>query len=492
MPSLVLTLDIGTSSVRCSAYDETAAYVETSRHVQAYRMDAEGTLPLPAVTAACEAVMDASLESLRVLQRSRQVVGVGISVFAMSWLGVDAAGSPVTPLYSYACRHGARAATALRQRLQRDNRAEEAYAASGVPVHTAYAPAQLLGLQTDNPDCLRAVAWWQTLGAFLLARWHGRVPAPVSTSEAGWTGLADRRRGVWHALWHDYVPTRDRLPPLRDYAHGLSGLAPAWAERWPELRAVPFFLPVGDGAAANVGSGAIDQRSLAVTVGTSAATRVLLSGWTPDAAPPTPPGLWCYRVDRTRHLLGGALTDGGNIIRWLYDLLAEDAHRLNREAAAVGPAGHGLIFLPFLNGERSPGWADSATLAIQGITARTRPGHLLRAGMEAVAFRLALIADLFADQVAADAPILASGGALEVSALWRQIMADVMQREVRWLKATETTSRGAAVLAWEALGQAAAIEADLPVQNVASPQPAAAAAYRTALQRHQDFYARLY
>ncbi len=492
MSNLVLALDIGSSSARCSAYDQTGTYLAGSRRVQMYRNQRDGTLDLETATRGCENAMDGTLAAVRTAAAGHSVVGVGLSVFALSWVGVDARGQAATPLYSYACRHGAQAAGPLRSRLQAAGLADQIYAASGVPIHTAYAPALLCGIHTADPEMCAQVRWWQTLGAYLLSRWFGQVPSPISTCEAGWTGLEDRAAGRWLSIWTDYLPLRDeQLPPLQDYAQGLHGLQPPWADRWPELADIPFFLAVGDGAAANIGSGALDNHALAVTIGTSAAVRVLVPDMPVGSAPATPTGLWCYRVDRTRHLLGGAITDGGNIVRWLHDMLALPQSELEKAAAELAPDAHGLTLLPFLHGERSPGWADNASMTMHGITAATQPGHLLRAGMEAVAFRLVLIARLLEDSLQPDAVILASGGALVHSRTWRQIVADLFGREVRLLQETEVTSRGAALLAWEALGQAQTLQRTLPVGEVAHPTPQAASLYAAALQRHEDLYVKL-
>lgn len=493
MTVLVIALDIGSSSVRCSAYDETGSYVEPTRQVQSYRASADGSLPLDTVILACEQVMDACLDSLRQLQRIQQVVGVGLSSIAMSWLGVDANGSPTTPIYTYANRHGAPKAAELRTILQQQGLSSAIYDQSGVPIHTAYAPSQLLGLQENHQELFQTTAWWQTLGAFLLSRWLGHIPGPISTSDAGWTGLLDRYRCTWNTALLPLLPiTDDNLPPLWDYSQGLRGLAGPWAARWPELQSIPFFLAVGDGAAANIGSGGTDHRSLVVTIGTTAAVRVVITRQDPHQAPPVPQGLWGYRVDRHRHLLGGAITDGGSIVRWVQDFFEADWSEVDRTASVAEPDGHGLTLLPFLHGERSPGWTDNATLAIQGITSHTHPGHVLRAGMEAVAFRLFLIARRLEDQIPPEAPILASGGALEISALWRQIIADVFGREVRLTTASETTSRGVAILALEALGHTTRIERQLPVAAIARPIPRHVPIYRHALVRHEALYSRLY
>ncbi len=493
MKALVIALDIGSSSVRCSAYEETGAYVESTRQVQAYQAHADGSLSLDTVVQACEGVMDACLDSLHTLRRRHQIAGVGISAMAMSWLGVDANGVPTTPVYTYANRHGAQEAIALRKTLQQQELEAMIHDRSGVPIHTAYAPAQLRGLYAADREWYQTVVWWQTLGAFLLARWMGQVPGPISTSDAGWTGLLDRYGCTWNIALLPFLPlTANHLPPVQDYSQGVTGLVNPWATRWPALRTVPFFLAVGDGAAANIGVGGVDHRTLVMTVGTTAAVRVVVSQADSRQAPAVPTGLWGYRIDQHRHLLGGAITDGGSIVRWIHDFFAGEWSELDRVAASTPPDGHGLTLLPFLHGERSPGWADNATVAIQGLTSHTHPGHVLRAGLEAVAFRLYLIARRLEDQLTPDAPILASGGALEISSLWRQIMADVFDREVRLTTASETTSRGAAILALEALGLTARIERQLPLASVTHPNPRHVPLYRQALARHEDLYARLY
>lgn len=492
MSELVLALDVGTSSTRCSAYDARGTYVSDSRAVRGYRQAADGTLQLEVVARSCEEAIGETLDRIRRAARGSPVRGVGISVFALSWLGLDTDGRPLTPVYSYACRHGAAAAGRLRRQLQDEGLLEEFFAATGVPIHTAYAPALLTGLQEADPDLCGRVRWWQTLGAYLLSRWFGQVPGPVSTCEAGWTGLQDRHAGAWHAPWLSRLPlTAEQLPPLRNYSEGLQGLSTEMAARWPALRAAPFFLALGDGAAANIGSGALNAGSLAVTIGTSAATRVLVSQESEARGPRAPSGLWCYRVDRQRHLLGGAITDGGSIVRWMQEMLAAAPEEMEQGAAALAPDAHGLTVLPFLNGERSPGWADNATMTLQGISAATTPGHLLRAGMEAVAFRLALIARRLEAQLHPDAAVLASGGALVSSGVWRQVIADVLGREVLLLREKEVTSRGAAILAWQALNREEDLEPRLPALETVSPDPCAAVRYASALQRHQDLYAQL-
>ncbi len=183
-------------------------------------------------------------------------------------------------------------------------------------------------------------------------------------------------------------------------------------------------------------------------IGTSGALRVLDRSDPPEP----PPALWCYRADAERPLLGGSLSDGGSVVAWLRGLTQlPEPDEAEREIAKMAPDSHGLTMLPLLSGERGPGWSDRAGAAIEGLTAATTPLDLLRAGLEAVALRFALLdADLPGDHT-----VVATGGGLANSPAWTQIVADALGRPVAHSGVAEGSSRGAAVMALEALGRAA-------------------------------------
>jgi gluconokinase len=169
-------------------------------------------------------------------------------------------------------------------------------------------------------------------------------------------------------------------------------------------------------------------------------------------------------VDGRRSLPGGALTEGGMVYAWMLETLRLEENRLKpvsgearlsgleAKLAQIPPDSHGLTVLPFLAGERSPGWRGDARATIHGLTLATTPLDILRAGMEAVAYRIALVYEQLRSLLPADPEIIASGGALVNSPTWGQIMADVLGRPVTLSRAEEASARGAALLALEALG----------------------------------------
>jgi gluconokinase len=273
---------------------------------------------------------------------------------------------------------------------------------------------------------------------------------------------------------------------LADYDQAARGLAPAYAARWPALRDVPFFLAVGDGAAANVGSGCVTPARVALTVGTTAAMRVLL----PGATPRVPAGLWAYKVAASETLLGGALSEGGNVFAWATAALRlPPREQLEAALGALPPDGHGLTVLPFLAGERSPGWCNDAEATILGIHPSTSGLEVLQACLEAVAYRLAIVARLLGPHTAADHEIVASGGSLTASPYWIQVMADVLGRRIRISHRHELTSRGTAILALRALGAWKTLDEEpLATETVFEPDLSRAGVYQDALERQHRLY----
>ncbi len=481
-PPLVLTIDAGTSSVRVLLYDRRGRQVEgiAGHEPCEWRATAEGAVEeeADAVLARIERCVNAALEQAGALASA--IGGVACATLASTILAIDQAGRAITPLITYADTRSAPDAAALRQQF--DERAVQDR--TGCMLRSSYWPARLAWFRRTQPGIWRAAARWLTLGEYLELRLFGQ--SRVSYSVASWGGLLDRRALTWDAPLLDALGlTPAHLSPLVDRDEPLGGLAASYALRWPSLRAVPWFPAIGDGAAANIGSGCLSHERMALTIGTSGALRVVV-----DDVDHVPVGLWLYRVDRQRALLGGATSEGGNVYAWMKRTLQlGPPEQIERALEALPPDGHGLTVLPLLAGERSPGWADDAHAAIIGLSQSSAPLDILRATLEAVAYRFALIAARLCDQPDCAHRFIASGGGLLRSPAWMQIFADVLGRPVVASAEPEATSRGAALLAEEALGVLPAVES-VPAADGAiyQPNPAHQERYRAAIARQQRLY----
>lgn len=483
---LILSLDIGTSSARAAVYDRLGNYLQADDCRREYRLrtDRDGAAELDAgelFESVCQ-IVDAALAANGAAIKRHGIGGVACCTFWHSMVGVGDEGRAVTPILTWADTRSTAAAERLKQRL--DERA--VHSRTGAVFHSSYFPARLVWLEETQPDLLRRVARWMSPGEYIHQRLFGR--SLCSISMASGTGLLNQHQRTWDAELLLALPLRpDQLSPLVELDTRLSGLCPPFASRWPALRDVPWFPAAGDGACSNIGSGCTNPERIALMVGTSGAMRVVCE----TSRFEIPAGLWCYRVDGARIVLGGALTGGGDLYAWLRELLnlkPRDPDQLEADLAAQDADAHGLTVLPFPAGERSPGWAGHARAAFSGLSFETQPIDVLRAGMEAVAYRFALIAREMRELPPAR-EVIASGGALTASPAWTQIMADVLGRSVTLSAEPEASSRGAALLALESLGALSRVEdAPAAMGRVFAPDPRRTARYAEAIERQECLY----
>jgi gluconokinase len=478
----ILAVDVGSSSVRCSLYDETGVLIEGTGagfpYAFATTRDGGATLDADEL---CELVFEAVDEThARAGERAGSILGVALSTFWHSVLGVDRQGRPTTPIFTWADHRAADAAGELRERLDE----AAVHRRTGCVLHSSYLPAKLLWLSRSWPGAFENTQRWISPGEYLHLRLFGEAWA--STSMASGTGLFDQNRKVWDEELLRALPVgKDQLSPISDEpSRGLRG---EWARRWPALADAPWFPAVGDGVCSNAGSGCTKRDRLALMVGTSGAMRVL---WKTDSVE-VPEGLWCYRSDPKRFIAGGALSDGGNLIAWLRKTLRlPEPAKTEELLAAMEPDAHGLTFLPLLAGERGPGWADRANGTVVGLSLATRPVEILRAAMEAVALRFALIAERLDEAFPEDGgrSVIATGGGLLGSPTWTRIMADVLGKPIIVSAVPEASSRGAALLTLEALGGPAIEDVEAPLGVTHEPDLSRRAAYKEALARQRKLY----
>ncbi|MFN8459134.1 MAG: gluconokinase [Anaerolineae bacterium] len=479
---LILTLDIGTSSTRAMLFNGEAQPVagmlaQIPNELQT-TPDGGAVFEAAHLLAGVVTTIDRILALAEPL--AKNITGVAMDTFVSNIMGLDAAGRPATPLYTYADTRNTPDAEAWRDEL---GGLAAAHDRTGCLIHSSYLPARLRWLARTQPHLLPQVKHWVSIGEYLGQEFLGQ--RRVSYSVAAWSGLLNRRELAWDQTWLAQLPIKvEQLSPLADVSDSLSGLRAEWAQRWPTLKDVPWFPAIGDGASANIGSGCDAPQRVALTIGTTGAMRVVL-----ETDPPSPPeGLWIYRVDRRRSLVGGATTEGGNVFAWLRQTL-QLPNNIEEALSALEPTAHGLTMLPFVAGERAPGWRGEARASLVGFTLNTRPIEIVRAGLEGVAYRFGLIHHRLAPYLPADHQIIASGAGLLSSPTWLQIMADVLGRPVIASAEKEATSRGAAVLALQALGLAQA----LPAASAQTyyPHPAHHLLYQKALAQQVDLYQKL-
>jgi gluconokinase len=474
---LVLALDVGSTASRGDVYDAAGRPVEGGRQKvpHEFRTSGDGASEIDPDQVVDE--LGQIITGLATAPLQDRIGAVALDTFASSLVGVDADGRPVTPCYTYADSRCAPQVTALRQELDEGQVQQR----TGCRLHSSYLPARLRWLRETDPDRFAAARRWLSLGEYAYLRLIGTTAAGTAT--AAWTGLLDRRTGRWDPEMLKVAGIEaDQLSEVRDPDRPLTDVDPDVARRWPALGDARWFAPISDGFASNLGTGAVDATTAAVAAATSGAVRVLVS----DLPERIPSGLWCYRVDSHRSLLGGALNDVGRVVSWLRDtvqLADVDENRL----MAAAPEPTTPFVLPYLSGERSTGWAAGARAVVAGASSATTGPLLFRGAMEGVALSYARIADQLRTTAADPQRILASGRVTQDLASWLQVLADVLATPVEPVTIKRATLRGTAVHALEVL---APDTERAPVKTAPTLQPVPA--HRDHYRERAEQYDRLY
>jgi len=482
----VLALDVGTSSVRAVLYDVQGRTIENIEGRTHYQMTAtqDGGIEIEAdrLLAIIGETMDECLQQAKAIvpDLAEAIACVGYSNFWHAMLGVDKDGNAITPLYNWSDTRSAADAKTLAEELG----VEWIHQRTGVVPHASYYPAKLLWLKRTDSALFAQVARFVSIGEYFYSKVFGRFVCGVGMATG--TGLFNPNKNDWDDEMLAAIGlSRERLSPLAEEHEALTEMRSEFASRWPALKKAKWMPSVGDGACSNIGSGCFNHSSIAINVGTSGAMRVC---W-PVEQVKIPNGLWFYRANRRYGLIGGALSNAGDVYAWCKRTLVLDGDEIEARLGSLESDGHGLTVLPFFSGERSTGWHDAARASFLGINLSTDPIEILRASLEAVCYRFAAIHERLQAELFGKTRIIASGGGILASKVWTQMMADVIGVPVVASAVPEASSRGGAMLALEAFGFIKEFgELPTPLGEVFEPNAGNHEKYLLGRQRQEKFY----
>lgn len=425
----ILALDLGTSSARALVLTADASPVPgaLARHKisPAYGAAGEATLDL-------HDYVEGLLGCLDELQQNGHLTGISDIVLSSQWhsiVALDGSGEPLTPVIPWVDTRTVP--------LSLDPSFDEHafHARTGAWLHRLYWTRRIPWLASIVP-----AASYAGLPDLVLERLTGERVTSVSVASG--TGTLDLASGRYdeEALAVAGV-TEKHLPPI--VPTGWTGsLAPEYARRWPGLVGVPVHPPTGDGAASNVGTGGYDESTAAVTVGTSAAVRVVHPI---EGAPELPWELWRYRVDDQRAVTGMAFSAAGNLHAWLTDVLRLEGE--HREPVGVVVGSSRVIAIPFQAGTRPPETVPSASGVYFGLSFDDTAADLLAASLQGASLEvdrgLRMLDSLFGRQL----EVVLGGGGIDASAWWRRCLTATFARPTTACSEPEVGARGAAAVA---------------------------------------------
>ena len=380
-----------------------------------------------------------------VAQQKIGLTAISLSSAMHSLMGVDKEGQPVTPLIIWADKRSMEIARDLRKSAL----GKALYQATGTPIHSMTPLCKLFWFKQQGHDerivkwiGIKEYIWWQLFGVY-----------EIDESVASATGLFDIRRFCWHpdALKMCAIE-QDALSNIVETTFSRS-LTAHIAQNIGLPADTPVMIGASDGCLANLGTFAIGKHCGALTIGTSAAVRESATEPRLD----TSSMIFSYILERGTYICGGPMNNGGAVLGWLFstffgenDPNDEDYKTLFEHIQKVSPGSEGLLFIPYLLGERAPVWNERATGSFQYIRYTHNRNHFLRAAVEGVCLALNQILQDLEKELRPVEYLSVSGGFVQ-QPVWVQMLADVTQKELRLYQTEDASCMGAAFLAMKHL-----------------------------------------
>ena len=424
----VLALDLGTSSARAlvlSADDAAPVPGALARHKisPTYATGGSATLDL-------HEYVEGLLGCLDELQQNGHLDGIAAIVLSSQWhsiVALDNRGDALTPVITWADTRS----VDLDLGSSFDEHAF--HARTGAWLHRLYWTRRIPWLLSSSSP-----ATFAGLPDLVLERLTGERVTSVSIASG--TGTLDLATGLYDDEALEIAQVKaDRLPPI--VPTGWTGtLSAEYGRRWPGLVGVPVHPPTGDGAASNVGTGGYDETTAAVTVGTSAAVRVVHPI---DDAPELPWELWRYRVDDKRAVTGMAFSAAGNVYAWLTSLLRLESS----EPVGVPIGASRVIAIPFMAGTRPPATVPSGSGVFFGLSFDDDGSDVLAGALQGAVLEvdrgLRMLDAVFGRRL----DVVLGGGSIDASAWLRRCATATFARPTTVCAEAEVGARGAAAVA---------------------------------------------
>lgn len=448
----LIGVDLGTTSTKVVLFDTKGHVIASANKGYKLYRDAPD-MAEEDLDEIWEAFTDAMAQVTRAAKDGK-ILGVSFSSAMHSLIAFDADWQPLTRVITWADAR----AVKYTEELKSNGIGQEIYSKTGTPIHPMAPLSKLLWLKNEQADIYNNAVHYLGIKEFLFNRLFGANKMDYSIASG--TGLFN----IFNLDWDEQALsvtgiTKEQLPEPVDPYTIETGMDPQYAAEMGLDVDTPFIYGAGDGPLSNLGVNAIQPGVAAVTIGTSGAIRVVT-----DAPKIDPKGrTFTYALDKDHWVVGGPVNNGGDVFRWARDnmfdsekstaeLLGIDSYDLLTEIASKIPAGaDGLLFHPYLGGERAPIWDANARGSFFGLTHNHTRAHMVRAVLEGIIFNIYMVS-LALEEVVGDLSAIQATGGFARSPLWRQMAADIFEQPVTVPTAFESGALASTVMAQKALG----------------------------------------
>lgn len=490
--SVWIGVDIGTTGVRAIAYQADGKSICSASAL--YPLDTphpDWAEQNPAqIYDSVESVVRKTADALR--YKNKQLSGIALSTVMHSFAAMDADKVLLTNMMTWA---DSRSSDIVQEMKEDETLCRSFYQKTCCPIHACYPLTKILWLRKHHPELFNRFRYVSSIKDYVFEHFTGEWV--VDKSVASSSGIYNVEELAWDKDILRYLGISEDYMPRVVSTTYRQAILPATAERMHIPVGIPIVIGATDGVLVNVGIGAVRQGQISATIGTSGALRMLTKTPKVDLQGRT----WCYNLTDDMWVAGGAINNGGMILRWIRDKVCHyggaqmenldvDAYDLmTMKAGRIAAGSDGLILLPFFTGERAPHWNSELRGMFFGLSLNHGRSHMIRAAMEGICYSLNSV--LLALREFGDVQDIRVSGSFTKSPLWLQIMADVFGEEITLPDNSEGAAFGAAVLGFISDGVMQSIEDTATLihpQKIYKPQAENAIVY----ERLYDIYDRLY
>ncbi len=433
-------IDIGTTSTKAVAfniYGETIAKHSVGYELHHQKPDWSELKPQEILNA----VIDC-LHQITLLLPNDNPVLISFDALMHSIIAVDENNNLLTDCIIWADNRAADVAVDLNKK----NTAKTIYHQTGVPVHAMSPLCKLIWLKENEPEIFAQSKKFIGIKEFIFHYLFGVYV--VDTGIASTTGLLDIYTLKWAKAILDLIDIKEgQLSTLVSPEYKFS-LKEIDNPKLIVFKNTAFIIGGSDGGFANLGSCATTTDSMAVTIGTSGAVRMLSQQVYTDSQSRT----FCYFVNGEDYIIGGASNNGAIATQWLKENVFktdESLDELLALAEKIEPGSNGILFLPYILGERAPLWNSKAKAIFFGLDISHTKAHLIRAVMEGVLYNLYAIAEVLFSYNKPS--IIYANGGFTKNNYWVQMLADMFNVQVIVPESEESSAFGAVMVGLKAL-----------------------------------------
>ncbi|TDE18605.1 gluconokinase [Dyadobacter psychrotolerans] len=436
----IIGCDIGTTNVKSVAFDSASGEI-LHAHSEGYEMQHPETDwseqdPEEIFQAACKTIKKVAAK----LKNKNELLGISFSAAMHGVLALDKSGKHLTGLIIWADNRS----SFIAEKLKSSVVGKKIYHNNGTPIHAMTPVCKLIWLKEHEPEVYKKTYKFIGIKEYIIYRLTGNFVVDYSIASA--TGMFNIRE----LKWDEYT-----LKKLGLKSSKLSeAVSPYHIEKLPQknILGLPadtsLIMGASDGCLANLGSGAIESGSMAVTIGTSAAVRISSDKPFSDKLMQT----FCYVLDEQTFVIGGPSNNGAVVFEWLMNTFfpKKEFDEVFEEASKIKPGADGLLFYPYLLGERAPLWSSTVRGGFSGLDIQHTLPHFARAVMEGILLNLYSIGKVLL-KMQEIKTIYANGGFAR-SPIWVQMLSDIFGKKVKLNETVETGAIGAAMMGLKALG----------------------------------------